>query len=297
MEKNIKIACFLITYNRIDTLSTWIDFVNNQSIKASKIIIVDNSDSDLVVDFFKAHSFEVFKTYQNNGPSGAAAIGLKNLSDQEFDWIYWGDDDDPPSESNTFESLLKIASEHQNAGIIGKIGGKFFSNRGRTRVFQNSELEMVVNADYVTGGKQMIVSSKVVKSGILPDPKLFFGFEELEFCLRVKDAGFPILVDGKGMLDARNKEGNFDKNYLWKGRSIGDFSRINRQYYSVRNMLYILWSRNEYLGYSFFLIKNLIKIPFSIRYGLSYFIKYSKLTIIGIYHQWIGRYGRYIPTR
>ena len=291
------ISAFLISFNDLNNITNAINCIYNQTEKPTQFLIVDNSFSDTISSYCHNNNINCYKVGFNSGPAGGASIALELLAKSNPNWIYWGDDGDPPVDPDTFKKLLEIAYENPSAGVIGKLGGKFISYRARTRVFGNSELSPIVEADYVTGGKQMIVSADVVKAGILPDPKLFFGFEELEFCLRVKDAGFKILVDGDGISEARHKAGNFDKTYRWKGKSMGDFSRVNRQYYSVRNMLYILWSRGHYFGYGFFLLKNLIKIPVSIRYGTSYFIKFSKLTLIAIYHQWIGRYGQYIPTR
>lgn len=294
---------FIITYERTQYLQNTINSILNQSIQPQRIYVIDNSLSSNIVELVKQFQFNfgidiIFhKIGFNTGPAGASNFALQKMSKEGAEWIYWGDDDDPPTDPKTFERLLEIAMEYPNSGVVGKVGGKFFPNEARTRVFENSELLPIVEADYVTGGKQMIISAQVVKAGILPDSKLFFGFEELEFCLRVKDAGFSILVDGQGMIEGRSSAGNLDENYRWKGKSIGDISRINRQYYSVRNMLFILWSRKHYFGYLFFLSKSLVKIPFSIRYGLDYFLKFSKLTLTAIYHQWIGRYGQFISTR
>lgn len=294
------LGSFVITFERTDYILGTILSIQSQPLASPRILVVDNSVSfnvrNLVLNHFD-RNVSYFPTGTNVGPAGAAKIGLLKLASEDFDWIYWGDDDDPPTDPKTFERLLEIASLHPLAGIIGKVGGRFNTFTGRTRVFSNKELSPVVEADYVTGGKHMIVSSKIVKAGILPDPKLFFGFEELEFCLRVKDAGFKVLVDGQGIMDARNRLGNLGSNYRWKGKSIGDISRINRQYYSLRNMLFILWSRKFYFGYFFYLGKSLIKIPFSIRYGSAYFLKFSNLQITAVFHHWKGRYGQYISTK
>jgi GT2 family glycosyltransferase len=142
----------------------------------------------------------------------------------------------------------------------------------------------------------MIVSSAVVKAGILPNPKLFFGFEELEFCLRVKDAGFSILIDGLGILEERRRSGNLEANFRWKGKSMGVGCVVNRQYYSLRNMLFILWSRGEYIGYIFLLSKTFVKILVSPRYGFRYFREFSALQINAVFHHLKGRYGYYLST-
>lgn len=296
----MKLAAFLTVYERGDLLSNTIYSIYSQVVKPLKIIVIDNSTSnnlELVVKSINFQTISYFHIGKNLGPAGAASFALNKLVNEGYDWVYWGDDDDPPSDPETFKRLLEIAVEYPESGIIGKVGGKFFPGRARTRVFGNSELNPIVEADYVTGGKQMIVSAQVVKAGVLPNPKLFFGFEELEYCLRVKDAGFKVLVDGKGIIEARNQAGNFHKNYRWRSKSLGDNTRINRHYYSVRNMLFILWTRGHYFGYFFFLTKNLIKIPLSLKYGISYFSKFSKLTLIAISHQWQGRFGQYISTK
>lgn len=299
IERNLFVA-FIVTFERTEFLNITLDEVSTQSINPMKVVLIDNSLTSAIIDFVKTQSLktiELLHVGKNLGPAGAALLGLKKLTAEGYDWIYWGDDDDPPKDSQTFERLLEIASLNPNAGIIGKVGGKFIPSRARTRVFANAELSNVTEADYVTGGKQMIVSAQVVKAGVLPNPKLFFGFEELEYCLRVKDAGFKVLVDGKGIIEARNQAGNFHKNYRWRSKSLGDNTRINRHYYSVRNMLFILWTRGHYFGYFFFLTKNLIKIPLSLKYGISYFSKFSKLTLVAISHQWQGRFGQYISTK
>src|SRR5690606_27404982 len=125
------------------------------TISPSNILIVDNSLTDSVFNFVTLLSIDnllLNRTGKNLGPAGAAKIGLEILTEEGYDWIYWGDDDDPPTDPKTFERLLDIASENPTAGIIGKVGGRFIPSRARTRVFANSELRPVTEADYVTGG-------------------------------------------------------------------------------------------------------------------------------------------------
>ena len=40
-----------------------------------------------------------------------------------------------------------------------------------------------------------LVSRRVVEAGVLPDPELFFGFEDFDFFCRTRAAGFSVLVD------------------------------------------------------------------------------------------------------
>ncbi|MEB2782431.1 glycosyltransferase [Algoriphagus sp. C2-6-M1] len=291
----MRFSAFLITYERTIYINDTISSILSQSLVPIKILVLDNSFSKGIMNaLLEPSKIDYCRIGKNLGPAGAAKIGLEKLTDEGFDWIYWGDDDDPPSDPKTFERLLEIASQNPTAGIIGKVGGRFIPSRARTRVFSNNELKPITEADYVTGGKQMIVSARLVKAGVLPNPELFFGFEELDFCLRAKDAGFSVLIDGAGILQARNQRGNTNPDYRWKGKSYGRTDQLNRQYYSLRNLLFILSSRREWIGYVFLLTKTLLKMLVSFRYGFQYGSKFSKSQFLALSHERSGRMGQYV---
>ena len=54
-----------------------------------------------------------------------------------------------------------------------------------------------VEVDMVAGGQTMLVKAVVIRKHILPEERLFFGFEDLDFSLKVRAAGFKIFVDAK----------------------------------------------------------------------------------------------------
>ena len=90
-----------------------------------KLLIVDNSFSNITQDLVKKINLPnlyYHKVGYNSGPAGAAAIGLKILSDEGYDWIYWGDDDDPPYFKNTFEILIEMAIQSNQVGCVGSVG-------------------------------------------------------------------------------------------------------------------------------------------------------------------------------
>ena len=78
----------------------------------------------------------------------------------------------------------------------------------------------------------------------------------------------------------------------WKGKSFGDISKLNRNYYSIRNMNYILLKNKCYLALIYNLIKNCIKLIVGFRYGFSYGRKNIKI-IFSSYNDFIfGNYGK-----
>ncbi len=290
----MKFGAFIITFERSEILQKTIDKLLSQTYPPEKILVVDNSITTTTKEYFEDHKSEQIEYYSmgyNSGPAGAAEFALRHLTNLGFDWIFWGDDDDPPKDNGIFETLLKLATHNDKVGIVGSLGGKFIESRARTRGFYNKELNGIVDADFVAGGKMMIVNSEVVKKNILPTKKLFFGFEELDFCLRIKDAGFRIIFDGEKIKELRKMDGNDGPNYKWKGNSFGKKDMLWRNYYSTRNMLYILKSRKIYDGYIFFLFKSIIKIPMAYKYGFNYGISATKVYVKSIWHHLNGTYG------
>jgi GT2 family glycosyltransferase len=236
----IKFAAFIISYERPTEVSRMIEILLAQSFPPQKILIVDNSNSNATKELVNLRRYpyvEYHRVGHNSGPAGAASIGLKQLTDQGYDWIYWGDDNDPPNEpdsfKNIFDILKKVKVSSVQIGVLGEIGGRINKFTGRTLNLQNRELDGIIEVDYIPGNKLMLVNSEVVRKGVLPMEKLFFGFEELGFCLMVKQKGFKVLFDGAALLKSRIKAGNTSASYRWRGVSVGDPEKLWRQYYHI----------------------------------------------------------------
>ena len=229
-QKNF--AAFIITYERPESLLKTIEILRLQILSPEFILIIDNSETletELAIEeVYKGNNtIAYFRVGYNSGPAGAAKIGLKKLADLGFNWIYWGDDDNPPRDSYVFEQIFERIKYLENKSVrLGIIGGKgAFLNKltGRVKSLKNSDLKEndVAEVDYVPGGQTIIVNSTVVKLGVLPEEKLFFSFEDLDFCLKVKNKGFKIYVDAKTWYSVRKSHHDVKDNYRFKGNSFG----------------------------------------------------------------------------
>jgi GT2 family glycosyltransferase len=294
-----RIAAFIITYERPAEATSMIAKLFEQTLVPEKILIIDNSDSyrtqELILSL-NDRRVEYIRVGYNSGPAGAAHIGLKLLAEQGFDWIYWGDDDDPPETSHSFNDVFEVLSKTKykddEVGIIGKAGGRLNRLTGRTLSFKNAELKGIIEADYIAGNKMMIVNSMVVKANILPNPLLFFGFEELDFCLRVSNNGFRILFDGSKLLKQRVQEGKTASSYRWKGHSFGIKERLWRQYYSTRNLLFVLRANRFWSALILQILRTVTKSIYGFRYGWSYGIKQFRIQALAMIHFSFGRFGQ-----
>lgn len=286
-----------MTYERPEILLDTISKVFAQTLPPEKLLIVDNSETnrtELLMSKLDDSRAEYFRVGYNAGPAGAAKIGLQKLADAGYDWIYWGDDDDPPTFEDSFEKLFAMidSNAHSEIGIVGGVGQYFNRSTGVIERVSNNELmeSKTLRVDSIAGGQTMVVNARVVREGILPNEKLFFGFEELDFCLRVKKAGFNLLVPCDLFIRSRVKYNriNLEKSIYIKQ----EISKLPRQYYSTRNMLHILRQQRWMKAYYYQLAKSVIKSIYGFRFGLKYGFYNSQMILLAIYDYMNNKLGK-----
>ncbi|MDO9553110.1 glycosyltransferase [Rhodonellum sp.] len=278
---------FVITYNRSEILLETIQAIFDQSVPPQKLWIIDNSEDDLTEKSVYALHDSRLSYYHmgfNSGPAGAAAKGLELCGKEGFDWIYWGDDNDPPPLKDTFERQFNalINLNHELIGQIGIVGQRFNSKLGKIDRIPAVELQNSdwIEVDTISGGQSKIVSRKVVVLGVRPNPSLFYGFEELDFDLKLKANGFKSIVGSCLFLEMRIKYNRMDfKRPLYSQKSE---QGLMRQYYSTRNLIYILKENRFVMALIFQIIKNIFKSMIGFRFGWHYGSQNSKNIINGM---------------
>lgn len=284
---------FVITYHRPEILLDTLEKLFAQTYPPELIWVIDNSenlDTDQIIASQLNPRIKYFRMGYNAGPAGAAVKGLQLCTQEGLDWILWADDNDPPFFPDTFEKLLSIRNENPFCGIIGSVGHFFDRKKGVIKRVQTRLLEKkpTIQVDYVAGGMSMMVNSDIVKAGILPDPDLFFGFEELDFCLKASRRGFAILVNSEVFLALREKHNrvHFDRPFYRKKQ------KPVREYYSLRNLL-VISDTLTLNSMRYQLIKKWsAKMLYGFRYGPSYGMKNAKMIFLAFLHYFRGVNGK-----
>ncbi|TDQ19573.1 GT2 family glycosyltransferase [Algoriphagus boseongensis] len=284
---------FVITYNRPEIVLDTLEKLFAQTHPPELIWVIDNSENletDHAIASLLNPKIKYFRMGYNAGPAGAAMKGLQLCTQDGLDWILWADDNDPPFFSDTFEKLLTIRNENPFCGIIGAVGHFFDRKKGVIKRIQSRLLEKkeIIEVDCIAGNMSMIINAQVVKQGILPNPDLFFGFEELDFCLKASRRGFTLLVPAKLFLRLRNYHNrvDFERPIYSKKRNHA------REYYSLRNLLIISdcltlnTMRNRLIG------KWLGKMVYGFRYGPSYGLENAKMIFLAFFHYYRGIKGK-----
>lgn len=289
----MKFAGFIITYNRPDLLKDTIEQVFAQTLPPEKLWIIDNSEENKTEEMIKlllTFPLEYVRMGYNAGPAGAAAIGLEIVGNAGYDWIYWGDDNDPPFRLDCFERLLDIRDKVSNTGVLGTVGHFFDMNRGLVRRTSNEKLhqDKFLKVDFVAGGMCMIVNGDVARNGVSPNSNLFFGFEELDFCLKVKKQGFEVVVDSGLFLQAReasDRMGFIKPKYIKK-------DNLSREYYSLRNLLMIADSSGSSMMKLRLFVRWSLKMIYGYRFGFSYGNQNFKMIKMAFWHYLIKKSGK-----
>ena len=161
---------------------------------------------------------------------------------------------------------------------------------------EDAQLKGYLNVDTISGNMFPLVSKKVFKYGLLPTADLFFGFEDLDFSLSLKRAGFNIITSGDIHLKHRELAGrlSMSKKVQIKRKK----ESLWREYYSVRSLAYILLYRQKtFVGFFVFIVRNLLKSFFVFKYGFNYGRKACFMILKGLVDGIFGRMGmRILPN-
>lgn len=299
----MRFGAFVMTFNRPDILRSTLRSILEQTQAPERILVVDNGEAGLtlpVVQEFDAALVTYHSMGENTGPAGATAYALRRLAQEQFDWIYWVDDDDPPPASDTLERLLRLAEAHAAAdlGGVGMVGSRFDWRVGEMRRLHDDELTGVIDVDVIAGNQQLILSRRMVDAVGVADSRLFFGLYEPEYCLRIRRAGYRLLVDGGMMLEQRR---------LWDRLGdeihravVPDYapSRIWQRYYRTRNYIFMMrrtFGRPDLARRE--AVKGLVRTGTVWTRGWSYGIAFVPLQLRAIADGYGGHMGRTVaPT-
>lgn len=298
----MRFAAFIITFHRPAVLRETVGRLLSQSCPPELILVVDNSASTetaQVVSSFGRNNLLYHPMPENLGPAGGVAYALTWFMTKPYDWIYWGDDNNPPHFVGDFERLLRLAAQAEpSVAAVGAVGGRFDWKRGQMIRLPDEALTGIIDVDAVGGGSQLILRRDVVVKVGVPNPCLFFGYEEGEFCLRLRRAGYRLLVDGDLMLQYRIKAGRLQ---LKRPRSLAprhEMDNVWRQYYSTRNAIYIMrrtFARPDLARWEAF--KALGRSAFSWLRGPRYGATFTQLQLRGIIDGYLERMGRTVTPR
>ena len=203
-------AVVVVTYNRADLLSRVLDGLAAMSRPADAVIVVDNASSDhtpQVLSGATLPGLEVLRTEQNLGGAGGFHLGVRAAYAGGFDRIWLMDDDVVPAPDclevlmGVDEACLMAVREDGRGELVEKAATRFdlrnpFAIRPKTAMVETDydvrsampervELENVAFEGF-------LVRRQVVDRVGLPDASYFIFYDDVDFAVRVRRAGYRI---------------------------------------------------------------------------------------------------------
>lgn len=238
------VAKFITTFNRPDRLRDVIEATLGQTRLPDLLLIVDNGDPVPTQEIADAYGAEYHSTGSNLGPAGAAAFALRHLAERGFEWIAWGDDDTPPLTTDSFATLMELAEgSAPDVGGVGAVGTRFDWTKGEIRRLHDEELAGPIEVDVIGSGQQLITRASLVEDVGVPDPELFFGFYDPEYCLRIRAGGHRLLIPGELLLEYRRSMNRLGIEVRKSIRPRNQPHEMWRRYYVTRNYIHMMRRR------------------------------------------------------
>ena len=194
-----KIGAVVVNYNNPNsTRETLISLLrqSNNKVYELKIYLVNNGCTDIesasLAEDFK--SVNLIESKTNLGFAGGNNLGIQKALGDKSDYILVVNNDVTILSENFFETLLRSTFDITAPLIEFKQNGKTIQDFGGNVDFlfgRNTHLTKAGNPDYFTGAC-LFVKSLVFKKIKGFDEKFFLYYEDVDFCLRAKNAGFTL---------------------------------------------------------------------------------------------------------
>jgi GT2 family glycosyltransferase len=241
-ETNETVAVVVVTYNRAALLTRMLAGLAALERAPDAVIVVDNASSDhteTVLDAVTDLKLQVIRPEENLGGAGGFHAGVRAAYDQGFDRIWLMDDDVVPAPDcldvlmAVDEDCLMAVREDTSGHLVEKAAVTFdlrnpLSLKPKTAMVETTYGTRAAMPELVeiqvVAFEGFMVRRRVIDAIGLPDPDYFIFYDDVDFALRARRAGFRIYAVRDAVLV---RQLDFDQQHDlagWKG------------YYMYRNL-------------------------------------------------------------
>ena len=237
----------VLTYRRPRLATRSVRYlIEDEGMDPGDIIVVVNGEGGLDDDEL-AESVHLLILDSNTGPAGGMRAGLLAAMDQPgAEWVYLCEDDIgvsglPGCRIANIRALAQAYAETTGRPVGGVLAYSRRLDRRTGLTSPHIPEETgggLVPTDVGSWGASLI-SLAALEAGVLPEADLFFGYEDFDFWLSMKSAGFEVLLDvacAQALGNSVHPGGREET--LGRERSVDD-AEPWRRYYEARNFLHL----------------------------------------------------------
>ena len=253
VSKAPSIASVTIAYNGANALRRHLESLKGQSRRLDEIVVVDNASTDDTLKLLTSDypDVKVLRLPRNSGVGGGLAVGLAYAALQKkHDWVWIFDQDSVPAQdalerlldglqllngTTDTTAILAPVCVHAETGMLCH-GLAWRGSRLRpTAVGPNERIRQL---DSVISSGSLVRSLALEKAG-LPRADFFIDFVDHEHCLRLRRAGYTIvMVRDSRVQHALGEPARF--NFLGRTKYWSNHAPW-REYYMARNEVFTMW--------------------------------------------------------
>jgi rhamnopyranosyl-N-acetylglucosaminyl-diphospho-decaprenol beta-1,3/1,4-galactofuranosyltransferase len=231
------VAVVVVTFNRADLLARMLDGLAAQTRRPEAVYIVDNASSDHtreVLDRWHGGDLPLRVTHSpdNLGGAGGFHLGLEQAYGDGFDRIWLMDDDVVPAPDclgvllTYDEPCLMSVREDTSGRLVEKAATRFdldnpFAIKPKTGMVETDYATRAAMPERVelenVAFEGFMVHRDVVSRIGLPDPSYFIFYDDVDYAVRARRAGFRIWAVRDAVLV---RQLDFDQQHAldtWKG--------------------------------------------------------------------------------
>ena len=234
----MRVVAVVLSYNgREDTLAAL------ASLRGIETVVVDNGSTDGSTDAVEERfpEVELVRAGVNLGFAGGNNVGIRRALDRGADWVLLLNND-ATVEQGLLDALAQAAAARPDAGVLAcKVlyadadrlwyaGAGFhpYLGRSRHRGFGRPDAPGALEDTERATGAAMAVSRAAIEEVGLLDEELFLYTEDLEWSLRIRNAGFAVVYVPAARVRHR------------VSAAAGGAGSPTPSYYETRNMLAVV---------------------------------------------------------
>lgn len=277
-----KVSVITVNYNQPEVTETLLKSISDHNkYPAIEVIVVDNGSRENHVPAWSLKYPEhIFIRLENNlGFAGGNNEGVKRADGEYLFFV----NNDTEFTDGLVESLTKLLDEHAEIGMVSPKIRYFDQPRviqyaGFTQMNYNTARNKCIGefeedkgqfdhtsgqTGFVHGAAMMVRRSAIEKAGLMFE-SFFLYYEEMDWCERIRKAGFEIWVEPRALI--------FHKESI----SVGKKSALKEYFMNRNRILFIRRNAPALSRYFFYLYfisvvapRNLLRYAFEKRYDLA----------------------------
>lgn len=228
------VAVVIVTFNRADLLSRMLDGLVAQTHAPDAVYVIDNASADHTREMLARDDLPLRLTHSpdNLGGAGGFHLGVQQAYDDGYDRIWLMDDDVVPAPDCLAvlmaqdEACLMAVREDTRGRLVEKAATEFdlrspWAIRPKRASVETSYADRAAMPDRVelqnVAFEGFLVRRDVIDAIGLPDPSYFIFYDDVDYAIRARRAGFRIWAIRDAVLV---RQLDFDQQHsldTWKG--------------------------------------------------------------------------------